>query len=38
VEMARKGGVPSTRVLNALTLPQIMVHLARHRRGRHVKN
>ena len=23
VEMARKGGVPATRVLNAMTLPQI---------------
>jgi DNA polymerase (family 10) len=27
VEMARKGGVPSNRVLNAMLLPQITRHL-----------
>lgn len=31
VEMARKGGVPADRVLNAMTLPQIMQHLKRPR-------
>jgi DNA polymerase (family 10) len=30
VEMARKGGVPPARVLNAMTLPQIVQHL-KHR-------
>ena len=35
VEMARKGGVPADRVLNALTLPRLMQHLKRrkHRPG-----
>jgi DNA polymerase (family X) len=32
VEMARKGGVPAERVLNAMTLPQIMQHLKQRRR------
>jgi DNA polymerase (family 10) len=31
VEMARKGGVPAKRVLNCLTLPQLMQHLRRRR-------
>lgn len=33
VEMARKGGVPAKRVLNAMTLPQIVQHLKRRRRA-----
>jgi DNA polymerase (family 10) len=32
VEMARKGGVPADRVLNAMTLAQITQHLRRRRR------
>jgi DNA polymerase (family 10) len=32
VEMARKGGVPPGRVLNAMTLPQLLRHLQRKRR------
>jgi hypothetical protein len=32
VEMARKGGVPPDRVLNAMTLPQLLRHLQRKRR------
>jgi DNA polymerase (family X) len=32
VEMARKGGVPPDRVLNAMTLPQIIQYLRRRRR------
>jgi DNA polymerase (family 10) len=31
VEMARKGGVPADRVLNALTLPRLMQHLKRRK-------
>ncbi|WOH67134.1 PHP domain-containing protein [Bradyrhizobium sp. BWA-3-5] len=31
VEMARKGGVPADRVLNAMSLPQLMKHLKRRR-------
>jgi DNA polymerase (family X) len=31
VEMARKGGVPADRVLNAMSLPQLMRHLKRRR-------
>jgi DNA polymerase (family 10) len=31
VEMARKGGVPSDRVLNALTLPRLLQHLKRRK-------
>jgi DNA polymerase (family 10) len=31
VEMARKGGVPAARVLNAMTLPDIVRHLKRRR-------
>jgi DNA polymerase (family X) len=31
VEMARKGGVPAKRVLNCLTLPQLMQHLQKRR-------
>jgi DNA polymerase (family X) len=31
VEMARKGGVPAKRVLNCLTLPQLMQHLRKRR-------
>ena len=33
VEMARKGGVPADRVLNAMSLAQIQEHLRRHRRA-----
>jgi DNA polymerase (family 10) len=33
VEMARKGGVPANRVLNAMTLPEIMQHLKHRRRA-----
>jgi len=33
VAMARKGGVPPNRVLNAMTLPQIQQHLRRGRRA-----
>jgi DNA polymerase (family 10) len=33
VEMARKGGVPANRVLNALTLPQLMQHLKKRRKA-----
>jgi DNA polymerase (family 10) len=33
VEMARKGGVPPDRVLNAMSLPQIQQHLRRRRRA-----
>jgi DNA polymerase (family 10) len=36
VEMARKGGVPTDRVLNCLGLPQIMQYL-RRRKGKHVR-
>jgi DNA polymerase (family 10) len=32
VEMARKGGVPSNRVLNAMSLPQITRHLGDKRK------
>ena len=32
VEMARKGGVPSNRVLNAMALPQITRHLGDKRK------
>jgi DNA polymerase (family 10) len=32
VEMARKGGVPPGRVLNAMKLPQLLRHLQRKRR------
>ena len=32
VEMARKGGVPADRVLNAMKLPQLLRHLQRKRR------
>jgi DNA polymerase (family 10) len=32
IEMARKGGVPASRVLNCLSLPQLLLHL-RKRRG-----
>jgi DNA polymerase (family X) len=32
VEMARKGGVPPDRVLNAMPLPQIIQYLRRRRR------
>jgi DNA polymerase (family 10) len=31
VEMARKGGVPAERVLNALTLPRLLQHLKRRK-------
>ncbi len=31
VEMARKGGVPADRVLNAMSLPQLLKHLRRRR-------
>ena len=31
VEMARKGGVPTERVLNALSLPSLLQHLKRRR-------
>ena len=31
VEMARKGGVPANRVLNCLTLPQLMLHLRKRK-------
>jgi DNA polymerase (family 10) len=31
VEMARKGGVPAGRVLNALSLPSLLQHLKRRR-------
>jgi hypothetical protein len=31
VEIARKGGVPADRVLNALSLPQLLKHLRRRR-------
>ncbi|WFU19948.1 helix-hairpin-helix domain-containing protein [Bradyrhizobium sp. CB3481] len=31
VEMARKGGVPADRVLNAMSLPQLMRHIKRRR-------
>ena len=30
--MARKGGVPADRVLNAMTLPQILKHFKQRRR------
>jgi DNA polymerase (family 10) len=33
VEMARKGGVPPERVLNAMTLPEIIRHLRQKRRS-----
>ena len=33
VEMARKGGVPADRVLNAMTLPEILQHLKHRRRA-----
>lgn len=33
VEMARKGGVPTDRVLNAMTLPEITRHLSQRRRS-----
>ena len=33
VEMARKGGVPSERILNAMTLPEITRHLRQKRRS-----
>ena len=33
VEMARKGGVPADRVLNAMSLPQILQHLKQRRRA-----
>lgn len=33
VEMARKGGVPADRVLNAMPLTEIMRHLRRKRRS-----
>ena len=33
VEMARKGGVPADRVLNAMTLPEIMRYLRQKRRS-----
>jgi len=33
VEMARKGGVPADRVLNAMTLAQITQYLSRRRRS-----
>lgn len=33
VEMARKGGVPADRVLNAMTLPKIQQHLKKRRRS-----
>ena len=32
VEMARKGGVPPERVLNAIKLPKLLQHLQRKRR------
>jgi DNA polymerase (family 10) len=32
VEMARKGGVPADRVLNALTLPEISAYFGKRRR------
>jgi DNA polymerase (family 10) len=32
VEMARKGGVPATRVLNCLTLPQLTQHLRKRKK------
>jgi DNA polymerase (family 10) len=34
VEMARKGGVPADRVLNALTLPRITAFLRKARQAR----
>ncbi|MDR6306523.1 DNA polymerase (family 10) [Nitrobacter vulgaris] len=33
VEMARKGGVPADRVLNAMTLPKLIAHLSKRKRG-----
>jgi DNA polymerase (family X) len=33
VEMARKGGVPAERVLNAMPLPRILAHLAKRKRA-----
>ncbi|MEI9412477.1 MULTISPECIES: PHP domain-containing protein [Mesorhizobium] len=33
VEMARKGGVPRTRVLNALTLAALLAHLSKRKSG-----
>jgi DNA polymerase (family 10) len=33
VEMARKGGVPANRVLNAMSLSKIVQHLAHRRRA-----
>ena len=36
VEMARKGGVPAKRVLNCLTLAQLMQHLQKRRKRRRV--
>jgi DNA polymerase (family 10) len=33
VEMARKGGIPAERVLNAMPLPQILAHLAKRKRA-----
>jgi histidinol phosphatase-like PHP family hydrolase len=33
VEIARKGGVPADRVLNAMTLPEILQHLKHRRRA-----
>jgi DNA polymerase (family 10) len=33
VEMARKGGVPPERVLNAMELPKLLRHLQRRRRA-----
>ena len=32
--MARKGGVPANRVLNCLTLPQLMQHLRKRKMAR----
>ncbi|EAQ35277.1 putative DNA polymerase beta family protein [Nitrobacter sp. Nb-311A] len=33
VEMARKGGVSADRVLNAMTLPKLIAHLSKRKRG-----
>ncbi|WP_256477623.1 MULTISPECIES: hypothetical protein [Bradyrhizobium] len=33
IEMARKGGVPADRVLNAMTLPEIMRYHRQKRRS-----
>jgi DNA polymerase (family X) len=33
VEMARKGGVPAERVLNAMPLPKLLAHLAKRKRA-----